>query len=70
MTRKLWAWGRVMGLRRSRLRCRARRHDFGCMVMVIVASLPGAAVLLVAWFRYTWLLARKRSPLGEGAAHA
>jgi glycosyltransferase 2 family protein len=39
-------------------------------VMVIVASLPGAAVLLVAWFRSTRLPARKRSPLGEGAAHA
>jgi uncharacterized membrane protein YbhN (UPF0104 family) len=42
-------------------------------VMAIVASLPGAAVLLVVWFRSTRLPARKRpkrSPLGEGAAHA
>jgi uncharacterized membrane protein YbhN (UPF0104 family) len=42
-------------------------------VMVIVASLPGAAVLLVVWFRSTRLPARERSkrpPLGEGAAHA
>jgi glycosyltransferase 2 family protein len=39
-------------------------------VMSIVASLPGAAVLLVVWFRSTRLPARKRSPLGEGAAHA
>jgi glycosyltransferase 2 family protein len=42
-------------------------------VMSIVAALPGAAVLLVVWFRSTRLPARKRSkrsPLGEGAAHA
>jgi glycosyltransferase 2 family protein len=46
-------------------------------VMSIVAALPGAAVLLVVWFRSTRLpAARKRSkrskraPLGEGAAHA
>jgi glycosyltransferase 2 family protein len=42
-------------------------------VMAIVASLPGAAVLLAVWFRSTRLPARKRSkrsPLGEGAAHA
>jgi uncharacterized membrane protein YbhN (UPF0104 family) len=38
-------------------------------VMAIVASLPGAAVLLVVWFRSTRLPARKRSPLGERAAH-
>jgi glycosyltransferase 2 family protein len=46
-------------------------------VMAIVAALPGAAVLLVVWFRSTRFptagKARKRSersPLGEGAAHA
>jgi uncharacterized membrane protein YbhN (UPF0104 family) len=43
-------------------------------VMAIVAALPGAAVLLLIWFRSTRLPARKRakrSPLGgEGAAHA
>jgi uncharacterized membrane protein YbhN (UPF0104 family) len=39
-------------------------------VMAIVASLPGAAVLLVIWFRSTRLPARKRSSIGEGAAHA
>jgi len=39
-------------------------------VMAIVASLPGAAVLLVLWFRSTRLPACQRSPLGEGAAHA
>lgn len=45
-------------------------------VMAIVAALPGAAVLLVVWFRSTRLPARKRSkrskrpPIGEGAAHA
>jgi glycosyltransferase 2 family protein len=38
-------------------------------VMVLVASLPGAAVLLVAWFRGTRLLGRSQ-PLREGAAHA
>jgi len=40
-------------------------------VMVLVASLPGAIVLLVAWFRGTRLPARNaRRPLREGAAHA
>jgi uncharacterized membrane protein YbhN (UPF0104 family) len=39
-------------------------------VMAIVASLPGAAVLLMVWFRSTRLPARKRLPLEEGAAHA
>jgi glycosyltransferase 2 family protein len=39
-------------------------------VMAIVASLPGAAVLLVVWLRSTRLPARKRSPLEEEAAHA
>jgi uncharacterized membrane protein YbhN (UPF0104 family) len=45
-------------------------------VMAIVAALPGAAVLLVVWFRSTRLPAREgskpaaRSPLEEGAAHA
>jgi uncharacterized membrane protein YbhN (UPF0104 family) len=42
-------------------------------VMAIVAALPGAVILLVVWFRSTWLPARersKRAPLGEGAAHA
>jgi uncharacterized membrane protein YbhN (UPF0104 family) len=51
-------------------------------VMAIVAALPGAAVLLVVWFRSTRLPAGKRadraerserperSPLDEGAAHA
>jgi uncharacterized membrane protein YbhN (UPF0104 family) len=40
-------------------------------VMVLVASLPGAAVLVVAWFRGTRSPVRRlRRPLGEGAAHA
>jgi uncharacterized membrane protein YbhN (UPF0104 family) len=42
-------------------------------VMAIVAALPGAAVLLVVWFRSTRLPASERPerpPLGEGAAHA
>jgi uncharacterized membrane protein YbhN (UPF0104 family) len=39
-------------------------------VMAIVAALPGAAVLLVAWFRSTRLPAREPSPIGEEAAHA
>jgi uncharacterized membrane protein YbhN (UPF0104 family) len=39
-------------------------------VMAIVASLPGAAVLLIVWFRSTRLPARKRLPLEEAAAHA
>jgi uncharacterized membrane protein YbhN (UPF0104 family) len=37
-------------------------------VMAIVAALPGAAVLLIVWFRSTWLPARKRLPIEEGAA--
>jgi glycosyltransferase 2 family protein len=40
-------------------------------VMSIVAALPGAAVLLMVWFRSTRLPARERSkrpPLGDGAA--
>jgi glycosyltransferase 2 family protein len=40
-------------------------------VMVLVASLPGAVVLLVAWFRGTRSPVRRlRRPLREGAAHA
>ncbi len=39
-------------------------------VMVFVASLPGAAVLLVAWFRRIRLPERAEAPLREGAAHA
>jgi uncharacterized membrane protein YbhN (UPF0104 family) len=39
-------------------------------VMVLVASLPGAAVLLLAWFRVTRRPARNQPPLREGAAHA
>jgi glycosyltransferase 2 family protein len=39
-------------------------------VMVLVASLPGAAVLVVAWFRGTRLPVRNAPPLREGAAHA
>lgn len=42
-------------------------------VMAIVAALPGAAVLLVIWFRSARLPTHERSersPLGEGAAHA
>jgi glycosyltransferase 2 family protein len=39
-------------------------------VMVLVASLPGAAVLLVAWFRRTRPPERNQPPLREGAAHA
>ena len=39
-------------------------------VMVFVACLPGAAVLVVAWFRGTRLPRRAESPLREGAAHA
>ena len=40
-------------------------------VMVLVASLPGAVVLVVAWFRGTRSPARRlRRPLREGAAHA
>ena len=39
-------------------------------VMVLVASLPGAVVLVVAWFRGTRLPVRNAPPLREGAAHA
>ena len=39
-------------------------------IMVLVASLPGAAVLGVAWFRSTRLPRWKRTPLRERAAHA
>jgi uncharacterized membrane protein YbhN (UPF0104 family) len=39
-------------------------------VMVLVASLPGAAVLVVAWFRSARSPKRRRAPLREGAAHA
>jgi uncharacterized membrane protein YbhN (UPF0104 family) len=39
-------------------------------VMVLVASLPGAAVLVVTWFRRTRLHGRTEPPLGEGAARA
>jgi hypothetical protein len=39
-------------------------------VMVLVASLPGAAVLLVAWFRRTRPPGRNQPPLREAAAHA
>jgi uncharacterized membrane protein YbhN (UPF0104 family) len=39
-------------------------------VMVLVACLPGAAVLIVAWFRGTRLPRRTEPPLREGAAHA
>ncbi len=39
-------------------------------VMVLVATLPGAAVLVVAWFRRTRLPGRTEPPLREGAAHA
>ena len=39
-------------------------------VMAIVAALPGAAVLLVVWFRSTRLPAGAPAPLEEGAAHA
>jgi glycosyltransferase 2 family protein len=39
-------------------------------IMVLVASLPGAAVLGVAWFRRTRLPRRKQAPLRERAAHA
>jgi uncharacterized membrane protein YbhN (UPF0104 family) len=44
-------------------------------VMAFVAALPGAAVLLVVWWRSTRLPAREpspreRSPLEKGAAHA
>jgi uncharacterized membrane protein YbhN (UPF0104 family) len=39
-------------------------------IMVLVASLPGAGVLVVAWFRDTRLARRKPSPFRKGAAHA
>jgi uncharacterized membrane protein YbhN (UPF0104 family) len=39
-------------------------------VMCLVASLPGAAVVLVAWFRRTRLPERNQPPLRERAAHA
>lgn len=39
-------------------------------VMVLVASLPGAAVLVVAWFRRTWSPAPNRAPLRDQTAHA
>lgn len=39
-------------------------------VMVLVASLPGAAVLVVAWFRGSPLPGRAERPLRERAVHA
>ncbi|TMM03766.1 MAG: flippase-like domain-containing protein [Actinobacteria bacterium] len=39
-------------------------------VMVLVASLPGAAVLVVAWLRRVPPSGRTEPPLREGAAHA
>ncbi|HEX3832136.1 MAG TPA: lysylphosphatidylglycerol synthase transmembrane domain-containing protein [Solirubrobacteraceae bacterium] len=39
-------------------------------VMVLVASLPGAVVLVVAWFSRTRPPGRIEAPLAEGAAHA
>jgi uncharacterized membrane protein YbhN (UPF0104 family) len=39
-------------------------------VMVFVASLPGAIVLVVAWFRRTWPSRRIEPPLRERVAHA
>jgi glycosyltransferase 2 family protein len=39
-------------------------------VMVLAASLPGAAVLLVAWFRGTRTAERRSPPLREEAVHA
>jgi glycosyltransferase 2 family protein len=39
-------------------------------VMVLVATLPGAAVLAVAWFRRTRRPGRTEMPLPEGAVHA
>ena len=39
-------------------------------VMVLVASLPGAAVLVMAWFRGTRLPGRSEPPLREQAVHA
>ena len=39
-------------------------------VMVLVASLPGAVVLVVTWFRGDRSPQRPRAPLRERAAHA
>jgi uncharacterized membrane protein YbhN (UPF0104 family) len=39
-------------------------------IMVFVATLPGAAVLVVAWFRRTRPPGRKESPLRERTVHA
>jgi glycosyltransferase 2 family protein len=39
-------------------------------VMVLVASLPGAAVLVVAWFRRTRAPWRPNAPIADGAARA
>jgi glycosyltransferase 2 family protein len=39
-------------------------------VMVLVASLPGAAVLVVTWFRRTVPPRRSEPPLSKGTAHA
>jgi hypothetical protein len=39
-------------------------------VMVLVASLPGAAVLVMAWFRRSHPPGRTRSRRRERAAHA
>jgi hypothetical protein len=39
-------------------------------VMVFVASLPGAIVLVVAWFRRARPSVRTAAPLAEGAGHA
>ena len=39
-------------------------------VMVLVASLPGAVVLVGAWFQRTRLPKRSRPPLRQEAAHA
>jgi hypothetical protein len=39
-------------------------------IMVLVACLPGAAVIMVAWFRGTRRPRRPKLPLREGAARA
>jgi hypothetical protein len=39
-------------------------------VMVLVASLPGAAVLVVTWFRHRSPAGGLDLPLREGRAHA
>jgi uncharacterized membrane protein YbhN (UPF0104 family) len=39
-------------------------------IMVLVASLPGAVVLAVAWFRSNWSPGRTQRPLRDRAAHA